>query len=493
MSTAACPSQSRRKDQGAGSRPAPATSLSRRLAWGFLVIAAIGVLGADIYCVCTLSYRLRERTDQQIVQTHRFRMEALRAGRDWYPAQEDPASVVTDARGVVRLPTGATSPLGRLPMPAALLRERDGIEQPLPVPGRPARALVDRLPEGGYLVTARSTASDEATVRTLVDIETVTAVPLIAALALGALWISRRACVSLREMSADARRIAEGGEDPSERVPVTTQPPRELQRTADTYNYLLRRIEEAALRRRQDENRLCELVEAASHELRTPLTTITGYTQLALIRALDDPRRLDEAMGQVQKETRRLISLVEDMLLLARLGHGGMLEQRPVDLAQVCVQAVDRAQAPGAPRTLRCEVESFPHWVEGDRQRLEQAIDNLISNVLAHTPEETSAQVRLGLDGDRHVIDVIDDGPGIAGSVRDRIFEPFFRAPNSSPTDPDLPHCPGRGLGLSVAAAVVIAHGGSIGLEPSERGAWFRVSLPASAGRRLGSASPQLP
>ncbi|WP_460062293.1 sensor histidine kinase [Streptomyces sp. YKOK-I1] len=465
--------------------------MARRLAWGFLVIAAVGVLGADVYCVSTLSYRLRERTDQQIVQSHRFRMEALRAGRSWYPAQGESASVVTDDRGIVRLPTEATSLLGRLPMPAALLRERAGTEQPQPVPGRAARAVVDRLPDGGYLVTARSTASDEATVRTLMGIETATGVPLIVALAVGAVWSTRRAFASLREMSADARRIAEGSEEPTERVPVTTQPPRELRSTADTYNYLLRRIQEAALRRRQEENRLCDLVEAASHELRTPLTTITGYTQLALIRALDDPRRLDEAMGHVQKETRRLISLVEDMLLLARLGHGGMLEQRPVDLAQVCLQAVDRAQAPGTPRTLRCVVESFPHWVEGDRQRLEQAIDNLLSNVLAHTPEETSAQVRLGLDGDRHVIDVIDDGPGIAGSVRDRIFEPFFRASSSSPPDPDLPRRPGRGLGLSVAAAVVTAHGGSIDLEPSERGAWFRVSLPAGAGRRLDPASHQ--
>ncbi|KUN76111.1 sensor histidine kinase [Streptomyces griseoruber] len=488
MSTATPAARNRRKDRGARVRPAP-KSLARRLAWGFLVIAAIGVLGADVCCVYTLSHRLRERTDQQIVQSHRFRMEALRAGWSWYPARDACASVVTDDRGVVRLSTGAMPLLGSLPHSAALLRERDGIEHPLPVPGRAARAVVDRLPDGDYLVTARSTASDEATVRTLVGIATATSVPLMVVLALGAAWSSRRAFVSMREMSRDARRIAEGSEDPSERVPVATQPLKELRSTADTYNYLLRRIEEAALRRRQEEHRLCELVDAASHELRTPLTTITGYTQLALIRALDDPRRLDEAMEQVQKETRRLISLVEDMLLLARLGHGGMLEQRPVDLAQLCLQAVNRAQSPDTPRTLRCVVESFPHWVEGDRPKLEQALDNLLSNVLAHTPEETSAQVRLGLDGDRHVIDVIDDGPGVEETVRDRIFEPFFRASSSSPTDPDRPRCSGRGLGLSVAAAVVTAHGGSIGLEPSERGAWFRVSLPTAGGRRIDPAS----
>ncbi|MER6414994.1 sensor histidine kinase [Streptomyces humidus] len=490
MSPAACPARSSRRDRGARFPPAPAKYLARRLAWGFLIITAIGVLAADVYYACAMSSRLRERTDQQIVQSHRFRMEALRAGRSWLPERDESASVVTDGRGAVRLSTGDTSLLGSLPTSAALLRERDGVEQPLPVPGRAARAVVDRLPDGGYLMTARSTASDDTTVRTLVGIETATGIPLILGLALGALWSSRRTLASMCEISADARRIAEGSEEPSERVPVTTQPLLELRSAADTYNYLLRRIEEAGLRRRQEENRLCELVDAASHELRTPLTTIAGYTQLALIRGLDDPRRLDEAMGQVQKETRRLNSLVEDMLLLARLKHGGVLELCQVDLAQVCLQAVNRAQSPGTPRSLRCVVESFPHWVEGDRRRLEQAIDSLLSNVLAHTPAEASAQVRLGLDGDRHVIDVIDDGPGVAETVRDRIFEPFFRASSSPSADPDLPPRPGRGLGLSVAAAVVTAHGGSIGLEPSERGAWFRVSLPATAGHRPDAAPP---
>lgn len=491
MCAAECPAGSGRSNRRARSLPASVKPLVRRLALGFLTIAAIGVLGADVYQVCAMSEHLRERTDRQIVQSHRFRMEALRSGRSWHLARDESASMVTDARGAVRLSTGVRSLLGSLPTSAALLRDRDGVEPPLPVPGRAARAVVDRLPDGGYLVTARSTASDEAAVWTLVGIETATGIPLILALGLAAMWSSRRTLASMSEISTDGRPIVEGGEEPAERVPVATPPPCELRSTVDTYNYLLRRIEEASLRRRQEESRLCELVDAASHELRTPLTTITGYTQLALIRGLDDPRRLDEAMGHVQREIRRLNNLVEDMLLLARLGHGGTLEQCPVDLAQLCVQAVNRAQSPRTPRTLRCvvDVESFPHWVEGDRRRLEQAIDSLLSNVLAHTPEETSAQVRLGLDGDRHVIDVIDDGPGVAETVRDRIFEPFFRASSSAPTDPDRPRYPGRGLGLSVAAAVVTAHGGSIELEPSERGAWFRVSLPATGG--LASASSE--
>ncbi|GHE13906.1 sensor histidine kinase [Streptomyces alanosinicus] len=471
-------------------------SLSRRLTWGILAATAFGVLGADVSCVLTLSYCLREHTDRQIVQHHRLRLQALREGHDLLPAEDGSASEVTDARGAVRLSSGVTSLIRSLTISATELRERAGIGHPMAVAHRPARAMVGRLPSGTYLVTARSTASDEATVKTLVGIETAVSIPLITVLLIGALWSSRSVLTCLHDLSRSAWRITEGSSEPSERMPVVEQSLGELQRTADTFNYLLRRIEEGAVRRRQEETRLCELVGAASHELRTPLTAITGYAQLARLGGLDDPHRMHQAMEQVQRETWRMTRLVEDLLLLARVGHDRILEQHPVDLAELCVQAVagaqpSDAQPSGARRTLRCVVESAPHLVAGDRRRLEQAIGNLLANALVHTSEGASTEVRLCLDGDRHVIDVIDDGPGVPETVRERIFEPFFRAETVTAPGPGLASSPGRGLGLSVAAAVVRAHGGHLGLEPSEQGAWFRISLPALEGRRrAGAVSP---
>jgi two-component system OmpR family sensor kinase len=462
--------------------------LSRRLTRGFLATTAFGVLGAGVSCVLTLSYCLRDHTDQQIVQNQHFRLQALRAGNGLLPAMDGSASVVIDAKGAVRLSTGATSLIGNRPIPAAELRERAAVGRPAAVADRSARAMVSRLPGGTYLVTARSTASDEAAVKTLVGIETAISIPLIAVLLCGALRNSRSVLACLRDLSRSARRIAEGSDEPLERMPVVTQPLRELQGTADTLNYLLRRIEEGSVRHRQEESRLCELVGAASHELRSPLTAITGYAQLARLGGLDDPHRLDQAMEQVEQETSRMTCLVEDLLLLARASHGRILEQRPVDLAELCVQAVADAQPPGARRTVACVVESATHLVAGDRRRLEQAVGNLLANICVHTSEDTSAEVRLHLNGDRHVIDVIDDGPGVPETVRERIFEPFFRAETA--TAPGPAPSPGRGLGLSVAAAVVQAHGGHLGLEPSERGAWFRVSLPALEGRRRVDATP---
>jgi two-component system OmpR family sensor kinase len=360
-------------------------------------------------------------------------------------------------------------------------------DRPVGAPAIPVDARV--TPVGARTAALGPESGEQAALCPVVRAELVVGVPVLGLLVLGVLWCSRRTLLPIREMNRTARRIAEASDEPSERLPSVPRPPRELQRTADTLNYLLRRIEEGAVRRRQAELRLHELVGAASHELRTPLTTITGYTQLARIGALDDPRRLDHAMEQVQREIQRMNRLVEDLLLLARLSQGGLLEQRPVDLAEVCAEAVARAQSPGAGHALRCVTESPTHLVEGDRQRLEQVVGHLISNVLVHTPEHTSAEVRLRLDGDRQVIDVVDEGPGVPEAAREHVFEPFFRAGNT-PSAPDGDPCRGRGLGLSVAAAVVKAHGGSIALRPTERGAWFHVALPALDERaRSGTAS----
>lgn len=452
---------------------------SRRLTRALLALTALGVLGTEGYCALPLSDRARDHTDRQPVSV------AVSAATD-----------TGRGGGVVRAvrPRTDDAPVtaGRTPGDATYAIAQFVGGRTLVDAGAPGVVRVSAAPIAGLdrLVDARTTRVDARTVALgaesgeqaalcpVVRAELVVGVPVMGLLVLGALWCSRRTLLPIREMNRTARRIAEASDQPSERLPSVPRPPRDLQCTADTLNYLLRRIEEGAVRRKQAELRLHELVGAASHELRTPLTTITGYTQLARIGALDDPRRLDQAMEQVQREIQRMNRLVEDLLLLARLSQGGLLEQRPVDLAEVCAEAVARAQSPGARHALRCVTESPTHMVEGDRHRLEQVIGHLISNVLLHTPENTSAEVRLRLDGDRQVIDVVDEGPGVPEAAREHVFEPFFRAENTPPA-PDGDPCRGRGLGLSVAAAVVKAHGGTIALRPTERGAWFHVALPA--------------
>jgi signal transduction histidine kinase len=452
---------------------------SRRLTRALLALTALGVLGTEGYCALPLSDRPRDLTDQQPVSAAVTAAADTGRGRGVVRAVRLRPGDAPAADG--RAPGQATYAIKQLDagrtMANASAQETVRLSAArIPGDGRPADTRT--TPVDARTATLGAESAEQAALCPVVRAELVIAVPVLGLLVLGALWCSRRALLPIREMNRTARRIAEASDEPSERLPSVPRPPRELQCTADTLNYLLRRIEEGAVRRKQAELRLHELVGAASHELRTPLTTITGYTQLARIGALDDPRRLNHAMEQVQREIHRMNRLVEDLLLLARLSQGGMLEQRPVDLAEVCADAVARAQAPGARHALRCVTQSPTHPVEGDRHRLEQVIGHLVSNVLAHTPENTSAEVRLRLDGDRQVIDVVDDGPGVPEAAREHVFEPFFRAENT-PSAPDDDPCRGRGLGLSVAAAVVKAHGGTIALRPSERGAWFHVTLPA--------------
>jgi two-component system OmpR family sensor kinase len=123
---------------------------------------------------------------------------------------------------------------------------------------------------------------------------------------------------------------------------------------------------------------------------------------------------------------------------------------------------------------MRLEAEG-PVEVLGDRARLRQVFDNLLSNVRAHTPVGTSTVVRIS-ERDQAVIEVIDDGPGIAADHAERLFERFFRADPSRSRDTG-----GAGLGLSIVAAIVAAHGGTVEAAPaSGRGSVFIVRIPLS-------------
>ncbi|MDC2951805.1 sensor histidine kinase [Streptomyces heilongjiangensis] len=485
---------------------------SWRLVWCFLVLTVFGVLAADVRCCAALGDRLRDRTDEQLVQTHRFRLDALREGLGLFPTQDGSAALLTDGRGGVRASAGPRDVVEGLPTGGAEMREQAGLGRAVATGTHDVRAVIDRLPDGTYLVTGRSTAADESAVRTITARQIAFSVALVATLCGGVLWVRRRSLAMARETAGEDRDPADPPGSPdhpdnpdhpdSAETPASAGSARV---TADAGGVVRsgavtdpgtavvaggvgasresREAGEATTCCSDESSRLRDLVGAASHELRTPLTTITGYAQLARIGGLEDPRRLDEAMGQVQSEMQRVTRLVEDMLLLARAERGGILEQEPVDLTELCERAVDRAQPADARHTLRCVTDSSPHLVLGDTQRLGQVIDSLLANVLAHTPARSSAELRLRREGRRHVIDVVDDGPGIPAGVRQRVFEPFFRGPAGTARTATLADVrPGHGLGLSVAAAVVTAHGGSIRLEPSERGAWFRVVLPPLTG-----------
>jgi two-component system OmpR family sensor kinase len=165
--------------------------------------------------------------------------------------------------------------------------------------------------------------------------------------------------------------------------------------------------------------------------------------------------------------------LVEDLLLLARLDQQRALEQERVDLAALAHEAATdfAAIAPHRPFTTTWDGEAI---VLGDRVRLRQVIDNLLTNARTHTPAETPVHLEVRRDGDFAELIVADKGPGIPPAAQERVFERFWRG------DPGRSRARGgTGLGLSIVASIVAAHGGTVDLTsaPGE-GTTFTVRLP---------------
>ena len=168
--------------------------------------------------------------------------------------------------------------------------------------------------------------------------------------------------------------------------------------------------------------------------------------------------------------------MVDDMLVLARLGQGRPLEREPVDLQAIVKDAVSDAHAVAPQRSIALDAPA-PVVITGDDTRLRQAIGNLLRNALVHTPADSPIEVALGSVDGVATMSVVDHGPGLKADDASRVFEPFYRADPSRSRDSG-----GAGLGLSIVAAVVGAHGGTVKVSDTPGGgATFEVVLPLQA------------
>ena len=332
------------------------------------------------------------------------------------------------------------------------------------------RARLEPLPQGQTLVVAAPLNDVSATLRRLVIIELLVAVAVVAAIVGLGLWLVRIGLVPLRRIETTAGAIAAG--DLSRRIDDVNDRT-EVGRLGLALNAMLRQIEEAFRERTASEQRLRRFVGDASHELRTPLSAVQAYAELFERGARDRPDDLARAMAGIERETRRMGLLVDDLLLLARLDQGRPLERKPVDLTALAGEAVDAARALEPARPI--ELDAAPGLtVTGDPERLRQVLDNLLGNVRSHTPASAGATVRVTRDDGRATIEVADEGPGMDADQAGRVFERFYRA------DPSRTRVSGgSGLGLAIVAAIAEAHGGSASVAsvPGD-GASFRVELP---------------
>jgi two-component system OmpR family sensor kinase len=275
----------------------------------------------------------------------------------------------------------------------------------------------------------------------------------------------------LREVERTAADIAAG--DLSHRVPEA-DPRTEVGHLSGALNRMLGEIEVAFAERAASEDRMRRFVADASHELRTPLTSIRGFAELYRQGAVP-PGDVERIMRRIESEATRMGLLVEDLLMLARLDQQRPLAREPVDLLDIATDAVGDAKvvSPGHPVTLRAEAGDAP-VVLGDDARLRQVVGNLISNALTHTPPGTPVTVSLSTADGRARLAVADEGPGMSGEQAERVFERFYRA------DPARTRSSGgSGLGLSIVAALIAAHEGTVEVHtaPGE-GARFTLDLP---------------
>jgi two-component system, OmpR family, sensor kinase len=328
----------------------------------------------------------------------------------------------------------------------------------------------------GFRVIATSLADVNETTSTLLR-TVVVAGALVLLVGAGASWLLiSRGLRPVDRMIDTASAIAAG--DLSQRVDQRDDGT-ELGRLAAALDDMLGQLEAAFKEREANEARLKQFVADAAHELRTPLAAIRGYAELYRSGGIAPGDELKRAMERIEGEGIRMGHLVDDLVLLARLDQHQPLAQAEVDMAALARDAVADLRATEPDRPVDVDADG-PAVVRGDEARLRQVLANLLANARVHTPAGTPVHVSVVVDGETNrevVLQVADEGPGIEPAHRDRIFERFYRPDASRSRDTG-----GSGLGLSIVAAVVEAHGGraEAGNAPGG-GAAFTVHLPVAS------------
>ncbi|WP_207454738.1 sensor histidine kinase [Herbiconiux sp. SYSU D00978] len=355
------------------------------------------------------------------------------------------------------------------------------------------RMVASAGPGGAVLVVGLPLDQVEGTVTQLGwTVFGVSVAGLVAAGALAVL-VARLALRPLDRATATASRVSElplaSGEVVLDERVADTDPRTEVGRLGLAINRMLGHVASALSARQASEARVRRFVADASHELRTPLAAIRGYSELTRMRGGDLPQDLRHALGRIESESLRMTSLVEDLLLLARLDEGRELDRAPVDLVPLVRDALSDAAVASSDHEWGLDAPETPVVVLGDAPRLHQVVANLLANARVHTPPGTSVTAGVRVEGEAAVVTVADDGPGVDESVRDTLFERFARADSSRSRNAGS-----TGLGLSIVAAVVAAHGGSIGVDSRPGSTVFTVRLPLAQGEfqaRDGAAAPQ--
>lgn len=213
-----------------------------------------------------------------------------------------------------------------------------------------------------------------------------------------------------------------------------------------------------------------ELFSMANHDLRTPLTVILGFVQLARRIATKEPARAIRVLDDIERQSQRMVRLIQDLLDVARF-ESGAIPVQPVlgDLGEAVRAAV--ARQPDSERVV-LRIADGPYAARFDADRVDQVFDNVLSNAIRHTAPGTQVEVQLANEGAELVLRVTDHGGGVAPEELPRLFRPFYQTPRGRSYG-------GTGLGLNISRRIAEAHGGRLWLEESSPGGTtFAFALP---------------
>ena len=473
-------------------------SLRRRLVATVLVLLTLVSVAVGVATEVALYHFMVGRMDEQL---HKFAKPPRDDPRrnDDGPSNDDgsagdyrvlgPGGLNARVRDGTVLSCASLDLSTNLPVPITDTETR-AILAALPANARPVtrdlgdlgtyRLIAAELPGGVVNVSGQPL---EGVFGTLTQVAVVLGLAIAGALGLagwGGAVLVRRNLRPLQRVAATAGRVAElrldrGEVALAERVP-DADPRTEVGQVGAALNRMLGHVQAALESRHASETQVRQFLADASHELRTPLASIRGYAELTRRSREPVSEDVSHALRRVESEAKRMTSLVEDMLLLARLDAGRPLAEEPVDLSLLAIDTVSDAHAVGPDHRWHLELPEDAILVTGDRARLHQVLANLLMNARTHTPAGTDVVVSIENGGGEARLRVTDNGPGIPPELVPHIFERFARGDTSRSRAAGS-----TGLGLAIVGAVVAAHHGTVTVDSAPGRTVFTVTLPGSS------------
>jgi two-component system, OmpR family, sensor kinase len=317
----------------------------------------------------------------------------------------------------------------------------------------------------GVIVVLSSVGREHREIDDAVKVTGVTKFGLLVVAALLAWLLARRLLAPVSKLTEAARNATES--DLTQRIP-TTSGRDEVAELARTFNAMLDRLEAAFASQRR-------FLNDAGHELRMPLAVVMGHLELVT----DDPEDRRQTLELVQDELKRMDRIVDELLTLAKAERPDFLWQEPIQADALLTELLEKVR-PLAVRDWRLD-GTVPEPILADKQRLVQAVMNLVDNAIRATKEHDTIAIGAAPDGDQVRVWVRDTGPGVELAHRERIFDRFARGPDQPRGDG------GSGLGLTIVRAIAEAHRGRIELQSSPFGSTFTLVLPRSAWGKVQS------